>query len=542
MDMLPSLPQLTPDDRLWRVDWFGACAFPAMVRSYAQPSIRVILSPVICDPKNNASLLSPDGTDHHEQQEIWITVASLPLLSIGDIWQEGRYVYTPEYQVESFERVRISSATTSFVKAGLSIDGNFLIPLYQHPWHRNHTQSYCVLITMDDGLRLLVPCIEVIRFYFGSSSNFIQRLFTTQLNAESLWTKKNFDPVKRHLHIVLGRRMSGASASDIGRIAESQFAWRSAAGIHASCQKANGHRQPVYPYTGFPFEGLTKLVASGKWLSFGSRRKATFLVYQLRSCSHPFPFQSLSYEAADRKVSYSRSVGDDDSHARKRGSYKRSETKSEAVDADPGTKKEKRSTYINSKHKFPDLTRKSVWREKIEAMPKADTFLRKADGTLEQVAFGEGDRCVGVTGVDAIEASEEVQVKEAEKPQEMPHFVKVGLRQISSLEQIVNDTHIKLVCVPGKTEPVFSLPIVVDENGEIPDSLLFTAVDGSVRQRRGCFVEVLGEDAQEKYLLIVEERERGGKPEILLAVQPNLAESVRFVEMIQNSVAAAQSD
>lgn len=155
------------------------------------------------------------------------------------------------------------------MKAGLAIDEHFLLPLGQHPWHRNHTQSYCVAVTLADGRRLLVPCVELIRFYFGSSSNLLQRLFTGPLRPEMLWTSKRADTENRHLHLVLANRLSGTSAADIGRIAESGLAWRAAAGIHASCQKATAQRHPAYPYTGFPFEGTTDLVASGIWLPFG---------------------------------------------------------------------------------------------------------------------------------------------------------------------------------------------------------------------------------------------------------------------------------
>lgn len=302
MDALPSLPNLTPDDRVWRLDWFGECAYPGGVRRYAQPSIKVSLSALRCDPSDHTALLLPDSTDHQHPHEAWVPVAALPILAIGDLWQHGQQIASPDYQKESFKGLRITHETAAFVKAGLAIDEHFLLPLSHHPWHRLHTQSYCVAVTMADGRRLLVPCVELIRFYFGSSGNFLQRLFTSPLTAAALWTSKRFNQANKHLHLVLANRLSGASAADIGRIAESQFAWRSAAGIHASCQKASVERHAAYPYTGFPFEGVTNLGASGIWLPFGDQQCATFLAYRLHSCSYPFPFKSLSYEAADRKA------------------------------------------------------------------------------------------------------------------------------------------------------------------------------------------------------------------------------------------------
>lgn len=333
-DSLPNFPSLTPDDRVWRLDWFGECAYPGTVRRYAQPSIKVVLSPLRCDPADHTALLLPDSTDHQHQHEAWAPIAALPMLAIGDLWQDGRQIASPDYQVEAFKGLTINPESTAFVKVGLALEEHFLLPLSHHPWHRRHTQSYCVAVSLGGQRRLLVPCVEIIRFYFGSSSNFLQRLFTAPLSQESFWTHKHFNSATRHLHLVLANRLSGLSAPDIGRIAESKFAWRAAAGIYASCQKATATGHPAYPYTGFPFEGVTDLVASGLWLPFGDQENATFLAYRLRSCSHPFPFLSLSYEACDRKARY----GTADSSSTGSKSVSRSSScgqKSEVAETDP---------------------------------------------------------------------------------------------------------------------------------------------------------------------------------------------------------------
>jgi hypothetical protein len=307
MSPLPNFPSLTPDERVWRLDWFGECAYPGSVRRYAQPSIKVAISPLRCEPNDAEALLQPGGTDHMHQREVWAPVAVLPLLAIGDLWQGGRLIASPSYHAETFRSVQIVPGTTSFVKAGLAVDEKFLIPLHAHPWHRPHTQAYCVAVSLGGDRRLLIPCVEIIRFYFGSSSNLLQRLFSMPLNAEALWSSKSFDPGSRHMHLVLAPGISGASASDVGRMAGDRLAWRSAAGIHISCQKAAASGQVAYPYTGFPFEGETNLAVTGVWLPFGDEPRATFLAYQLRSCSHAFPFRSLSYETSRRNAQGARS-------------------------------------------------------------------------------------------------------------------------------------------------------------------------------------------------------------------------------------------
>jgi hypothetical protein len=520
VDALPSLPNLTPDDRAWRLDWFGECAYPGSVRRYAQPSIKVVLSSLRGDPADHSALLSPDSTDHQHPYEAWAPIAALPMLAIGDLWQHGRQIASPDYQIESFKGVAINHDTVSFVKAGLAIDEHFLLPLSSHPWHRLHTQSYCVAVELDSRRRLLVPCVELIRFYFGSSSNFLQRLFTVPLAPENLWSSKRFNPATRHLHLVLANKLSGLSASDIGRIAESKFAWRAAAGIHASCQKASALMHAVYPYTGFPFEGSTDLVASGVWLPFGEQEHATFLVYRLRSCAHPFPFQSLSYEAGDRKALHS-SSGEAREGAKKFLHRRDPSQKSEsaATDADAG-KSQRRAVFV-SHRRFPDLVRKQVWREKIEAMPNADVFLRHTDGSLEQVAFGESTWSsttpgIGVSPVDA-----------GTPPQRnvpLPWFVPTGLKAIESAPGYdSSETQIKIVCPAGRQTPVFCLPVVINEDGEIASELLFTGLDGRTRQRRACFVEITCNGPNCRYMLILEGRAASVRPEIVAAKSAEMA-------------------
>lgn len=512
MGIPPSFPSLTPDERVWRLSWFGECAYPGSVRRYAQPSIKVVLAPVLCDPDDQAALILPESIDHQHSHEAWAPIAALPMLTIGDLWQKGQQVASPDYQAELFKRLSITPETTSFVKAGLAIDEHFLLPLRHHPWHRSHTQSYCVAVSLDAQRRLLIPCVEIIRFYFGSSSNFLQRLFTAPLTPEKLWSSKRFNPTTRHLHLVLANRLSGLSCEDIGRIAESKFAWRAAAGIHASCQKASVNGHPAYPYTGFPFEGITNLSANGIWLPFGEQEKATFLVYRLNTCSHPFPFQSLSYEAGDRKASYT-NPGDHTGEAKQFLHGRSRSQKTEAAEHDSGTNRAQRRMTFSSKCRFTDLQRKPIWRDKIETMPNADVFLQREDGQLEQVAIGESTWSSATSGADISAAT--VEDTETQKSAPLPWFVQTGLRDIEANPAYQSlDSQVKIVCPAGKQEPVFSLPVVVNEDGVIANQLFFTGEDGSSRQRRACFVEIAHKHSPNHFLLILEGNARSDRPHV----------------------------
>lgn len=102
----------------------------------------------------------------------------MPLLRIGDIWRDGRLEARPHYQLESFADLRIDDTTVHLIKAGLNLDDKgFLLPLSEHPSHMQCTHSYCVMVELPDNRRLIIPCVELIRFYFGSSSSLVTKLF-----------------------------------------------------------------------------------------------------------------------------------------------------------------------------------------------------------------------------------------------------------------------------------------------------------------------------------------------------------------------------
>ncbi len=93
---------MPPDGRIWRIDWFGECAYPGSVRRYAQPSIKVAISPLRSAEGNPDHLLLPDCTELEEQREFWAPIAALPMLAIGDLWQNGQLLTSPGYQTEAF--------------------------------------------------------------------------------------------------------------------------------------------------------------------------------------------------------------------------------------------------------------------------------------------------------------------------------------------------------------------------------------------------------------------------------------------------------
>ena len=83
LNKLPPTQGLTRGDGIWRLDWLGECAYPAAIRRYSQPSVKAVLSAVLCDTDDQAVLLSPEGTDHNNQIERWIAIQPFPFSRLG---------------------------------------------------------------------------------------------------------------------------------------------------------------------------------------------------------------------------------------------------------------------------------------------------------------------------------------------------------------------------------------------------------------------------------------------------------------------------
>lgn len=187
---LPSISASPKGESAWRIDWFGEIAFPDRTMRRAQPSALVHLSRVIdedyrADP---SVLLDPASTTPSQfQRKVWVSVGTLCILRVGDIWRCQKLEFQTDYELETFESVQIDETTATLVKAGLSPEaGAFLLPSAEHPWHMNCTHSYCVTVAIDDKRSLVVPCIELIRFYFGSSSSLLTKL-SVMIQQRRVW-------------------------------------------------------------------------------------------------------------------------------------------------------------------------------------------------------------------------------------------------------------------------------------------------------------------------------------------------------------------
>ncbi len=169
----------------------------------------------------------------------------------------------------------------------------YLLPFSDFDGHRDHTHAQCVRITLEDGSTLVVPCMELIRFYFGASGSFLKRLFSGAFALDRLYSDARLNQKNRTASIDLAPDLSGVAAATVARIAFCSQARSAARWIINSCVATAANRLNYYPKTTFPFFGKTDLTAYGRWIVHGESR--TFLAEQLSCCTYPFPFDTLYY-------------------------------------------------------------------------------------------------------------------------------------------------------------------------------------------------------------------------------------------------------
>ena len=461
---------------LWRIDWFGLVMFPDRAMRARQPSVLVYLSLVVApnaltDP---SVLLKPDATMARRQTKRWVSVGTLMLLRIGDIWSDQKPVASPDYESAVFEKLQISRETTDLIKAGVSLDkGLFLLPLGEHPWHGENTHSYCLRVQLPDGRSLVVPCMELIRFYFGSSSALLSRLFDSPLLKASLFSNVIFNPKTQWMSLDLAEGLPRASASDVARIAGSHTAWLAALRIVTSCLKASTAGQDIYPQAVFPFEGLTDLAATGKWLSLGGQANQTFLVYHLDVCTHEFPFNSVRYRTFNERKRRSSVMPGTGAETKPKVVTKTGKaTEPGLVEQDASTTLSETQVPVWRKRHFPDLDRKKLVGRRNLTKPPPIVSSGPAAPPVTEVAVGDPGSSKRVRSVMLAESAPLQELG-------MPDFLKSVVKAMEGLDRF----EVSLLTASDDDGWTVPVELLNDGDGVIANEL-FIDRDGRSQQRR----------------------------------------------------------
>lgn len=412
------------------------------------------------------------------QKSAWVSVGILPSLHIGDIWQDGYLQKRAKDDLEQFADIEINDKTAKCIKAGFSLeDGSFLLPVAEYPWHMASTHSHCICVELPAGKRLIIPCIEIARFYFGSSSKFFTQLFLPPLTRNSLYSNPVYEPKLGRLTIDLANGISGRSAADIGRLCRDPIAWKSAVRIGTSMLDKSRSGQPCHIQTAFPFEGKTTLQASGQWLSLGDVPKQTFIVHGIHSCSHPFPFKRMRYNM--QTVAYDPvspdQAGSPGIPTRHMGPKATKEVDLVEKDAGPLAAK---SQLFDSAPRFPDLKRKYVYRGNSPKRQQVNyVSASQVIQSITQSAVGDAGSTQRIRPID-LGLNEDPNHLSKQEP---PEFL---LEAIRELGKAPNKYEIKVLTHDETCAWTVPVPIISNEYGEIHSQLFVQGADGEQRVRR----------------------------------------------------------
>jgi len=120
----------------WRVAWLGDVAFRNRYQSYSQPSIRVTLAP--SEPTAPAKLV-----------EVQLAVGALMAAPMDSLWIDGTKLEAAVPPDLIRATVEIDTTSLTPIKAGMSDEQlfgseSFFLPFWQHSFHREHTESWCL--------------------------------------------------------------------------------------------------------------------------------------------------------------------------------------------------------------------------------------------------------------------------------------------------------------------------------------------------------------------------------------------------------------
>lgn len=511
-----TIEKLSGLEGIWRVDWFGDVAYPNMQARSSQPSVAVQFS---CH----------SGSSVHEQRQVWLPIGLLPMLKVGDLWEKGSPTgksTAPEKGV--LDNLLINHDTVQYCKAGSmhcpesrwSLRPSFyFLPISEHPWHMQHTRANCLLIMWEGKPRIIIPCMELIRFYFGSSSSLLSALLRPDFNIKSLIRFYRHNP-NDSLFLQLAEGISGASAADIGRIVLSHPAKAAAMSISQSALRYASVGEKVYPKCKFPFEGTTDLHVTGQWLS-DCGPDHIFLVYEILSCSHPFPFKTIRYQASVNTNRFPGSASSTQANKTPRKKQHQDTSAMNLVDGDPDEKRQGRHLhYSAAKSRFPDLENKSIYRDPTLRMTtKAPTAPVPPSG-YSVGATGNGK---GITPVDVTSGIEEPPFD----TQRLPSFVKAG---VASLQDALGFT---LMTPDHHNDLAFPIPFIY-EQADKPYAACFIEDELGERKRRlACCLQVDYVDRVEGAVIL--ETASADSPEVITF---ELAEEFLDIELMKKHLHA----
>lgn len=294
----------TPHER-WQINWISD---PRPQGPHnVQHMVDAFLSPVLPDPRTGKVL--PGSTDTTRQCRVPLGVGYLPLIHIGATFKDGKHIPlapNPDFR----KRLFISPSRARFVPLSEAV--NRFIPDQQarkavmhwefdigrSAWAHACANTSQILMLQDvnniDPYYVMIPSIEVARFFYCNTSFFARSLFAS--GWEDLLRREYCD-VKQlpHSITVAHKTVSGLSRAQALHLGLMLAIPRMQQEIHSIYQalqatsSKNANRKPLA--CRFPFDEDTEIQAEVVRIKTGTKLQERYFITRLLECRRRFPFE-----------------------------------------------------------------------------------------------------------------------------------------------------------------------------------------------------------------------------------------------------------
>lgn len=290
-NQIASFPQ---DNKSWKVDWLSNVIINPPEKS--EPLISVFLSEI---KDTQAFTVDSFGTNNFKNNyvEIKIGVGHLSLVFIGSVWKNGiQHEDCNRNSLFSLE-VDTSAAMPIIFWQSTKTDNSRLITDSEYPtgWKAFSKIKESPLIAIPingDPYGLLIPAIEIIRFYYLISSPMAIAVFYGSFESLTKSTP-HIDHIKKSVSLTLNVGVDEKDAWVIARYWSSQLVKERIQDVHLWVQKNSiNNVEKISQSTFFPFDGKSKLKFQGKQI-IGADGVKRYLCTRLIHCTGPFLFNDV---------------------------------------------------------------------------------------------------------------------------------------------------------------------------------------------------------------------------------------------------------
>lgn len=232
-------------------------------------------------------------------------ITNLVLLKPSSVWRNGALVWEPSDSL-NIEIKQNDSSITNFKKES---------DTEKFPFIKNSAHSNLIKFpgSSVDGatVTVLIPVMEVIRYYFSGSRYFTTMLFNGGMEADQIKSafiyKSDFNAEELSVYVWLRRKCQDSDAILLARAIANEDAchamrliYSSLVNIIALYDRKNWELKECCPKTNLPFSDATEMEVQGQWLPPDKEGKyTTYLVRTIEQCNHSLPFNSIEIESVD---------------------------------------------------------------------------------------------------------------------------------------------------------------------------------------------------------------------------------------------------